>query len=291
MQKKYVYSLGSNPQYQRQLAQLRWSNCFDAPRVQAKLLSANDVKWGLRRREFHANLQPKFDLRTGEVTSVEVLARWHHPALGVLGPESFIPLMERKKWLDKLLFELLEQSLACQLKLYDKGQLLGMAFNLSLSQLMSDTLIKLLETRLRQHPLPLSTLTFEITEDGPYSASAASVDPLNRLCQLGIRLSIDDFGTGYSSLFRLCQIPFNEIKLAGEFTRLLDSPGHYYAVTRNTLALADELGMQLVVEGIETKAQQAHLHEMGVQIGQGFVCAKPMTIDAIEGWISAKKLA
>ncbi|WP_342215024.1 EAL domain-containing protein [Pseudomonas sp. TH32] len=151
--------------------------------------------------------------------------------------------------------------------------------------LMSETLVERLETRLRQHPLPLSSLTIEITEDGPSGACASSVEKLNRLRLLGIRLSIDDFGTGCSSLLRLCQVPFSEIKLAKEFIQFIDGPGHCRAVIRNTLVLAGNLGMQLVVEGIETAAQQDHLYEMGVQIGQGFLYAKPMAIDVFERWI------
>jgi EAL domain-containing protein (putative c-di-GMP-specific phosphodiesterase class I) len=250
----------------------------------AKPLSSNDVQWGLRRREFVAYVQPKFDLRTGQVNSGEVLARWHHPMYGVLSPATFISVMAREKWLDKLFFELLEQSLAYQIKLHVQGRLIGMAFNLSLGQLMSDTLVDRLETRLRKHSLPLSSLTFEITEDGPSAACATSVEQLNRLRMLGICLSIDDFGTGYSSLLRLCQVPFSEIKLAAEFTRFIDRPGHYPAVIRNTVALAADLGMQLVVEGIETLSQQDQLYEMGAKIGQGFLCAKPMEINAFEGW-------
>jgi EAL domain-containing protein (putative c-di-GMP-specific phosphodiesterase class I) len=239
---------------------------------------------GLWRREFQAYLQPKFDLRTGKVDAVEVLARWHHPTRGVLGPASFIPLMTRKQWLDELLFELLEQGLALQLKLHEQGALLGLAFNVSLGQLQNSLFIDGLKTRLLRHRLPLSMLTFEITEDDPADA-AGCVEQLNRLSNLGVRLSMDDFGTGYSSLLRLCQVPFHEIKLAGDFTRFIDTPSRYQAVIRHALGLAEDLGMSLVVEGIETAAQQNLLLEIGVHIGQGFVCAKPMSINAFEGWI------
>lgn len=278
-------TLISSHTFEPQQTLLRQPGNLSVSKALAKPPSADDVQWGLRRREFVAYLQPKFDLRTGQVNSIEVLARWHHPLHGVLNPATFISVMAREKWLDNLLFELLEQSLASQIKLHDQGRLIGMAFNLSLSQLMNDTLIDRFETRLRQHPLPLSSLTFEITEDGPNDACATSVEQLNRLRLLGICLSIDDFGTGYSSLLRLCQVPFSEIKLAAEFTRFIDGPGHYPAVIRNTLALAADLGMHLVVEGIETVAQHDHLYEMGVQFGQGFLYAKPMKIDAFETWL------
>jgi EAL domain-containing protein (putative c-di-GMP-specific phosphodiesterase class I) len=285
MPKSSPLALISSAIYQRQQAQLGQSNNLSVSKTPAKLPNADDVQLGLRRREFVAYVQPKFDLRTGQVNSTEVLARWHHPLYGVLSPATFISVMAREKWLDKLFFELLEQSLTYQIKLHDQGRLIGMAFNLSLSQLMNDTLIDRLETRLHQHPLPLSSLTLEITEDGPGVVCAISVEQLNRLRLLGMCLSIDDFGTGYSSLLRLCQVPFSEIKLAAEFTRFIGGPSHYRVVIRNTLALATDLGMQLVVEGIETVAQHDHLCEMGARIGQGFLCARPMEVDVFEGWI------
>lgn len=266
-------------------ASLQQPECSQVPNSRILAPSSDHVYRGLCCREFRAYLQPKLDLRSGKLNSVEVLARWHHPQRGVLSPADFIPLMEREKWLDTLLFELLEQSLACQLKLYDEGRLISLAFNLSMGQLMNCTFIERLEARLRQHPLPLSALTFEITEGGPAVAPVASIEQLNCLSRLGVRLSIDDFGTGYSSLLRLCQVPFSEIKLDGVFTRFLDSHGRYCAVIRNTLALANELGMQLVVEGIESAVQHKRLLEMGVSVGQGFLYAKPMPIDVFEGWI------
>lgn len=285
MQKTSLHAFVASHTDQRKQALPGQPHSSSEPKALALMPSAEEVKRGLLCKEFHAYLQPKFDLRTGQVNAVEVLARWHHPRYGVLAPAAFIAQMAQEKWLDTLLFELLEQSLACQLKLLEQGRFIGMAFNLSLDQLMSDRLIERLENRLRQHSLPLSSLTFEITEDGPGDACASSVKQLNRLHQSGVRLSIDDFGTGYSSLLRLCQVPFSEIKLAAEFTRFIDGPGHYPAVIRNTRTLAADLGMHLVVEGIETAAEHDRLFEMGVQIGQGFFCAKPMPIAVFEEWI------
>lgn len=258
--------------------------CVNTLKTQAKLPSANDVQLGLWRREFRAYLQPKFDLRTSEVNAAEVLARWHHPLRGVLPPTYFIPLMKYERWLDVLLFELLEQGLAYQLKLHSQGRLINLAFNLSLSQLTCSRLVDRLRVRLLKHPLSLSALTFEVTEDGPATVSDAYIEQLNRLSCLGIRLSIDDFGTGHSSLLRLCQVPFNEVKLAGEFSRLIDSSARCQAVVRNTLVLANELGMQTVMEGVETDSQRNRLIELGGRVGQGYFCAKPMSIDKVKDW-------
>ena len=252
-----------------------------------KLPNANEVRLGLRQGEFQAFLQPKFDLLTGYVYAVEVLARWQHPHRGQLGPAEFLPLLSREQWLDELLFNLMEQGLACQLRLHGQGRLLGFAFNLCLSQLRNGSFVSRLAARLREHSLPASTLTFEIIEDGPASASMAEVEQLQALSQLGVRLSMDDFGTGYSSLWRLCQAPFSEIKLAGEFTRSLDRPGHYRTVIRHAVFLAAQLDVQLVVEGIETEEQLARLVKMDVRFGQGYLCAKPMAVANFEGWMKA----
>ncbi|MBD8557124.1 EAL domain-containing protein [Pseudomonas fluorescens] len=255
-------------------------------KTQAPHLSAKEVQLGLGRREFHAYLQPKFDLRTGKVDAAEVLARWHHPFRGVLQPAHFIPLIKHVESLDELLFELLKQGLAFQLKLHSRGRLINLAFNLSLSQLTSGSLVDRLREKLLKHPLPLCTLTFEITEDGPAVVSYSQFEQINRLNDLGVRLSVDDFGTGYSSMLRLCQIPFSEIKLAREFIHRIDESVLCRAVIRNTLALAEELGIQTVMEGIETDVQRTRLIEMGARTGQGFLCARPLSVDKFETWLN-----
>lgn len=255
--------------------------------IQGPLLDVRDVKLGLRKQEFHAYLQPKFELLTGHPYAVEVLARWQHPQQGLLGPAHFIALMNREHLLGELFFTLLEQSLACQLRLHAQGRLLGFALNLSLGQLHDGQFVERLATRLREHPLPASTLTLEITEDGPASATPGCIEQLRCLSGLGVRLSMDDFGTGYSSLWRLCQVPFSEIKLAGEFTRLLDTHEDCRAVVRHTVALAAQMGLQLVAEGIETRRQRVLLAELGVRYGQGFLCSKPEVIGRSERWLRA----
>lgn len=275
----------------------RWAELRDKPLVsrfggkststpQPPLLSpAAEIQLGLQQGEFRAYLQPKVTLPDGRVDTVEVLARWHHPARGVIGPQHFIALMSRHRLLDGLLFELLEQCLAHQLARHAQGHTLGLAFNVSLDQLMNNQLLERLEARLRRHPLPASTLTFEITEDGPPIVPAQCVDNLARLSRLGVRLSLDDFGTGHSSLLRLCQLPFSEIKLAGEFTGDLQ---RYPIIAQHALALATDLGMQLVVEGIETQVQHERLCEMGIQIGQGFLYARPMPIELFDDWMQKR---
>lgn len=246
---------------------------------------AIEIRRGLRRCEFQAYVQPKFHLQSRAIHSVEVLARWKHPQRGLLSPAVFIGLMSQERLLDELLCSLLEQGLACQVELHRQGRALGLAFNLSLHQLASDTLVDRLVSRLKQHPLPLRSVTLEVTEDGAVCASSVVTRQLARLRALGVRLSMDDFGTGYSSLWRLNQLPFDELKLAGEFTRQIEHSSRARAVVRHALALAEELGMQLIVEGIETEEQRLILTQLGARYGQGYLCAKPMPAGALGSWL------
>ncbi|WP_085700735.1 EAL domain-containing protein [Pseudomonas sp. B26(2017)] len=251
-------------------------------------VQAQEIRKGLRQGEFKAFLQPKFDLNSNALLSVEVLARWKHPDHGLLAPAVFIPTMFRENLLDDLLHNLLKQGLAHQIVLHDKGQRFGFAFNLSLSQLSNTNFLEKLISRLEKHPLPLASVTFEITEDGPAIADEVCIKSVIRLRQLGVRLSLDDYGTGQSSLFRLCQLPFDEIKLAGEFTRQILSSSKHRSIARTTVMLARELGIQLVVEGIETEEQRCCLSEMGVRIGQGYYCARPMPFESLLAGLTSR---
>ncbi|AZD11522.1 diguanylate cyclase/phosphodiesterase [Pseudomonas chlororaphis] len=261
------------------------SRCSPRLAAAAQEPDAIDIRRGLRRGEFQAYVQPKFDLQSQAVQGVEVLARWQHSQRGLMTPAAFISLMTREQLLDELLSSLLAQGLACQVELHRQGRELSFAFNLSLHQLASDSLVDQLAARLQQHPLPLSSVILEITEDAFTSVSPAVLQRLVCLKELGIRLSMDDFGMGYSSLWRLNQLPFDEIKLAGEFTAQLEDSPRARAIVRHALFLAEDLGMQLIVEGIETQSQRSLLMQLGACFGQGYLYAEPMPVDSLDAWL------
>lgn len=254
--------------------------------------NVHEILKGLRCHEFVAYVQPKFELDGNAVHSVEVLARWEHPQRGLLAPAAFIPLMAFESLLlDELICDLLDQGLACQTELHSQGRTLGFSFNISLLQLANDVLIGRLIARLGEHTLPLSLVTFEITEDAPSVGSAACAQNVSRLRRLGVRMSLDDYGTGYSSLLRLCQLPFDELKLASQVTWHAIENRQYRSVIGNTVALAQELRMQLIVEGIETEGQRVWLKQMGVQLGQGYLHSRPMAAASLGEWLRAHPCA
>ena len=249
----------------------------------------DEVRQALALQQLQAWYQPKFNLRSGEVCGVEVLCRWMHPSKGVLPPALFIPVLERCGLMDELLFAQLDQALSLQEQARIQGYPLNMAFNLQTSQLVNSQLTYTLKGILARHGTPGSRLTFELTENGLLQAPAASLENLVRLRMMGCRLSLDDFGAGFSSLQRLCQLPFNEIKLDGEFVRNLEHEPRCAAVIASTLALGNSLGMAVVVEGIETLDQLQRLLAMGCVEGQGYWFARPMSGQGLLHWLQQRE--
>jgi len=249
------------------------------------LASEAEVRQALAQQQLQAWYQPKFNLQTGEVCGVEVLCRWLHPTQGILSPALFMPVLERCGLLDVLLFTQIEQALVVQRSARAQGVTLNLAFNLQAVQLANAQLTATLKDLLVQHGACGAGLTFELTESGLLEAPATSLESLVRLRMMGCRLSIDDFGAGFSSLQRLCQLPFNEIKLDAEFIRNLEHEPRCRAAISSTLALGETLGMSVVIEGIETDAQRHELLALGCSQGQGYWYARPMAGAELLHWL------
>jgi len=243
------------------------------------------VRRAILDQQLQAYYQPKFDLHSGTVLGVEVLARWNHPYQGVLSPAVFLPAMERSGLMDELLFCLMQQALALQGEALSQGLALDLAFNLQAAQLAEVELTAHIKTILAIHQTPCASVTFELTESGLLEVPAVSLENLVRLRMMGCRLSIDDFGAGFSSLQRLCQLPFNEIKLDAEFVRGLLHEPRCRAVIGSTLALGQTLGMSVVIEGIETAEQHQALLALGCTQGQGYWHARPMNGVDLLRWL------
>lgn len=250
--------------------------------------SETEVRQGLALNEFHACYQPKFDLNTGVVEGVEVLVRWMRPQHGMQLPSTFLPVIARCNLWNPLFYGLLEQGLTLQRLFHDFGMPLEMAFNLDVSQLASPDLSTRIQASLHRYRLPASRLTFELTECGLLETSVTALESLIRLRMMGCGLSIDDFGTGFSSQQRLCQLPFNEIKLDAAFVQgMLHNP-RCKAVIDSTLVLAKALNIRVVAEGIETVEQCRRLAQMGCMLGQGYLYARPMSGSELMAWCVEK---
>lgn len=252
------------------------------------LASQAGLEEAIAGNELKAFFQPKFNLKTGEVNSLEVLARWEHPRYGLICPADFLPQVSQFGLMDELFFTLLEQALAFLQTTQAQGHVLSLAFNLEAEQLAHETLLPHLCKVLERYAIAASRLTFEITESGLLEVSPGVLETLIRLRMMGAGLSIDDFGIGYSSLERLCQLPFTEIKLDARFVRDLDTSTRNCAVISSTLALGEALDMAVVVEGVEHESQRQRLLKLGCTLGQGYLCARPMSASCALSWLEMK---
>ncbi|MBD9634540.1 EAL domain-containing protein [Pseudomonas sp. PDM19] len=235
-----------------------------------------DVQRGLDNGEFIAYYQPKIDLRTQKIAGAEVLARWNHPERGLLSPGEFLPAVESFELLDRLFWNMFEQGLNFQKKLNLDGDTLELAFNLDASQLHSKQLPDILRDFLNSYEVSASGLIFEVTEVGMLEAPTNSLENLARLRMMGCGLAMDDFGAGYSSLARLCELPFNQIKLDNTFIRNLEHRPQNRAIIRSVIALAKEMDISLVVEGVEKLEQANDLRRMGGTLAQGYFFSRPV---------------
>ncbi|PMU18959.1 MULTISPECIES: EAL domain-containing protein [unclassified Pseudomonas] len=267
----------------------RYAHRRAPPALQPSVLplpSEEEIHRGLALGEFRAWFQPKFELDTGELAGVEALARWEHPAKGLLLPADFLAAVMAYDLIDQMFKQLLEQGLNLLGVLRRQEVQLELSFNLHASQLISDQLVEHIQWALGQHDFPGNTLMFELAENGLLDISPRIQDNLLRLRMLGCGLSVDDFGMGFSSLRLLCQLPFNQLKLDGEIVRNIREP-RSQAMIASTLALAQSLDMSLVIEGVSSQRIRDTVTKMGCKFGQGFYLARPMEGYRLLPWIEA----
>lgn len=252
--------------------------CSTVPQLlsPAELPTLSDVQQGLDNGEFEAYYQPEVTLEGALLVGAEVLARWTHPQWGVLSPAHFLPVMEQHNLISRLFWQLFEQGLVLQQRLAAQGRMINLAFNLHPAQLACATLTERIAMLLKRSQVPAASVMFEITESGLITAPARSLENLVRLRMLGCGLAMDDFGAGYSSLDRLSELPFTQLKLDRAFVRKMQNQPKSAAIISCSVALAQALGISLVIEGVETAEQQARLMELGGTLAQGFLFARPM---------------
>jgi EAL domain-containing protein (putative c-di-GMP-specific phosphodiesterase class I) len=214
---------------------------------------------------------------------VEALVRWRHPQRGVLGPDLFIPIAEKTGIIVKIGHWVLLTACRQAAAWLNAGfPPLRMAVNVSALQLKShinfeyDVAATLAETRLPPHLLEL-----ELTETVLMNASQQNSGILAQLRNLGVTVAIDDFGTGFSSLDYLHRMPADRLKIAQTFVRHLESTPGNATIIRATIGLAQELGMMVIAEGVETRNEFEMLKSWGCAEVQGYYFAKPLNADEI----------
>lgn len=242
----------------------------------------------LEQREFEAYFQPKVDMRTGKIVGSEALVRWNHPEHGLLMPGAFVPFFEKKGVIvrvDLYLFEEVCRSIRGWL---DQGLPVStVSCNFSQLHFGPAGFVEQLCDIADRYQVPHSLLEVEITESTIASVPERVAPVLVELKQRGFQIAIDDFGSGYSSLGQLQRLRADVLKLDRSFVCDGLQGMRERTVIENLVHMVGELGMAVVCEGVETKAQAQVLRDIGCQVAQGFYFYRPMQADAFERLMTA----
>ena len=237
----------------------------------------------LERREFMLQFQPKMQMSSRNVAGMEALVRWHNPEKGLMQPGEFIAIAEETGMIvaigDWVLTEACRQGQA--LRSAGHGSL-RVAVNLSMRQLYDEGLAMRVSEALAQTGFPAENLELEITESMVMRDAEGAIKLLQALRDTGVRIAIDDFGTGYSSLAYLKRFPIDCVKIDRSFIRDLPEDRDDASITRSIIAMAHNMNLEVVAEGVETVPQLDFLHAHGCDEIQGFLFSKPLGIDAFE---------
>lgn len=249
--------------------------------IEERLTLENEMRLALERREFELHYQPVCDSQ-GEWVGLEALARWSHHERGMIPPSLFIPVAEESRLVvpfgEWVIEEACRQSLAWR---EETGFSLPIAVNLSVHQLYSASLVEEIRRLLSEYRMEPGGLKFEITESAAMDNPEQAIQQLHRLREVGIELAIDDFGTGYSSLAYLKQLPIQTLKLDRAFVGDIDRDENDAAISAATVALAHNLGLKVVAEGVETAAQRDFLVAHGCDYLQGYLFSRPLAREAV----------
>ena len=221
--------------------------------------------------------QPKLDIASGRIMGAEALVRWNHPERGPIPPDRFIPIVEAQGRARDLTLHVLRRALEDAAGWRARGLALGVAVNISATLLLDPGFAVLLEQEIALARIPPECVTLEVTESAAMKDSNRAVAALESWRALGVGISIDDYGTGQSSLAYLQTLPATELKIDKSFVTDLAANDRNAIMVRSTIALAHELGMKVVAEGIEDGPCLARLAEMGCDIGQGWHINKPIS--------------
>lgn len=225
--------------------------------------------------------QPQFDLATGEIVGFEALARWRHPELGLLSPDTFMPLAEETGLVIPIGQRILEMACGQAAVWAAMDPNIRVWVNLSARQFHQGDLPALVARTLDRAGLAAAQLGVEITESFAMRHPAEAAAVLDRLAAIGVKSALDDFGTGYSSLAYLSRFSIDVLKLDRSFVQSVPSDRNDAAISRAVISLAHGLGIPVMAEGVETEQQRGFLVEENCDQAQGFLLGRPMPPEAV----------
>jgi diguanylate cyclase (GGDEF)-like protein/PAS domain S-box-containing protein len=262
-----------------------WKSAFEQYNPQ-RLTLISELRRAIAAGELRLYYQPKIDLKSRTVSSVEALVRWQHPSRGLIPPDQFIPLAEQTGLIGPLSHWVLEEAMRQCSEWLRAGHKLSVAINLSAWNLRDATLPKTIAAMLEHYRLPPHLLCIELTESGVMTDTHRSLDILGQIFALGVHISIDDFGTGYSSLAYLKQLPIDELKIDRSFVQQMTTNNADATIVRSTINLAHNFGLRVVAEGVEDVTTLELLATLHCDLAQGYYVSRPLPVERLECWLS-----
>lgn len=238
-----------------------------------------DMNLAITDKQFLMYLQPKYNLTSGDICGAEVLVRWKHPVKGLIQPNDFIPLFERNGFILKLDEYMWEEACRTIANWRAEGkEPVPLSVNISRYHIKNNDLVGVWKRLIRKYDIPAAYLILEITETFFYDSEDLYV-VLTKLQNMGFKLEVDDFGSGFSSLNMIRQVPVNAIKIDKEFLDKKLATDKGKIVISHTIAMAKDLQLGVIAEGVETKEHVDFLKSSDCDIAQGYFFAKPMPLD------------
>jgi EAL domain-containing protein (putative c-di-GMP-specific phosphodiesterase class I)/FixJ family two-component response regulator len=245
-----------------------------------------ELTQALERKEFLPYFQPKVSMRSGQLKGVEALARWQHPGRGLLAPFHFIGALEGTPLMAEFTLAMVQAVLRRMLDWKAAGlPPLSVSINLAADNLAERGFINRLTATVQDAGVMPAQLVWEVTETSVMRQLSQSLTNLGRLRLMGYGLAMDDFGIGYSSMQQFARCPFTELKIDRAFVNGAAQWPNRHMVLKGALELGQRLGVATVAEGVETLEDWALLRELGCDMAQGYLLARPMPADDLIGWM------
>jgi EAL domain-containing protein (putative c-di-GMP-specific phosphodiesterase class I) len=248
--------------------------------VDSKFSVRNALGRAITGHQLRVLYQPIVSLDDEQVIGAEALVRWERPGFGLLSPDDFIPIAEEGSLISAVDCWVLQEACRRGAQWCTAGGTI--AVNLSARTLQQDDVVHALSQSLRRTAIDPGQLTLEITETTLLGGMGATTHNLNRLRELGVKLSIDDFGTGHSSLSQLQQTDVDILKIDQSFIAVMDEDVSSAAIVSAIITLGHAMGLSLVAEGVERPAQAALLREQGCDAAQGWLFGRPLPAEALD---------
>ncbi len=251
-----------------------------------RLTLLSDAHAAIQANELLLHFQPKMRIATRRVVGFEALVRWRHPRRGLISPGEFIPLIELSDLIRPLTLWVLENAIAECKRWHTRGQRLSVGVNISTRNLLDLALPGQVLDLLARHQLDPHFLELEITESAIMADAERAVEVLSELSAAGISIAVDDFGTGYSSLGYLEKLRVRSLKIDRSFVHHMNERDGARNIVTAVIALAHNLGLSVVAEGVESGAILDALGALRCDLAQGYFIAKPMPADELPGWLA-----